>query len=426
MLKIGHQVVRPGKTLKDDPVAIPVAEELETIPGIPLNQREIDWYSREYPLERHYEAERSSYGWFYANRNLNVQMGHIDREHEKLSRSLILAGRETADMQPTAEPAGEDVTDLIKDHAKRLGFLEVGFTAYDHRYEFKAKKGFTQLPTAICLAYEQDYEATQTIPSIDAEIVHASGYRTQAAAGLKLGNFIRSLGYQAHVIHTSDSTGPIIPMFVAAGLGQLGACGYLLTPHEGSRARLIMVTTDAKVTYDQPVDYGIHAFCQICQVCVNRCPGRALMRDKIWWRGSEKNKLYYKRCMPVLTRYVGCGVCMKVCPIQKYGMKNVMEHYVETGQVLGKGTHDLEGYTLEGKGYFGPGELPVFDRDFFTSMPTGNSSQWAFENFKKKALAAGGAVTDEALAEFKQDVIDAIHEDNQDIELTGGYNEAYV
>ena len=35
-------------------------------------------------------------------------------------------------------------------------------------------------------------------------------------------------------------------------------------------------------------------------------------------------------------------------------------------------------------------------------------------------------MTDEALAEFKQDVIDAIHEDNQDIELTGGYNEAYV
>ncbi len=32
---------------------------------------------------------------------------------------------------------------------------------------------------------------------------------------------------------------------------------------------------------------------------------------------------------------------MKVCPIQKYGMKNVLEHYAATGQVLGKGTHDL-------------------------------------------------------------------------------------
>ena len=347
-------------------------------------------------------------------------MREIDTEHEKLDRSLILAGRETAEMEPTAEPTGEDVTDIIKDKARHLGFLEVRLTAYDPHYDFKHKRGFTQLPIAICLAYEQDFEATQTIPSVDAEIVHSSTYRTQAAAGLKLGDFIRSLGYRAHVIHTNDATGPMIPMFVAAGLGQLGACGYLLTPHEGNRNRLMMITTDAKVTYDEPVDYGIHAFCQVCQVCqvcVNRCPGRALMRDKIWWRGTEKNKLYYKRCMPVLTRYLGCGVCMKVCPIQKYGMKNVMEHYAETGQVLGKGTHDLEGYTLEGKGYFGPGELPVFDREFFTSMPNGESSQWAFETFKQKAVAAGGVVSDELLAEFKQDMIEAIRGENEDYEL---------
>ena len=417
MLKIGHEVVRPGKTYKDDPITIPVPEELETVPGIPLNNREVDWYAREYPLESHRNAQRSAYSWYYTVRNIQVEMREIDTEHEKLNRSLIFAGRETAEMEPTAEPTGEDVTDLIKDKARHLGFLEVGLTAYDPRYDFKHKRGFTQLPTAVCLAYEQDFESTQTIPSVDAEIVHSSTYRTQAAAGLKLGDFIRSLGYRAHVIHTNDATGPMIPMFVAAGLGQLGACGYLLTPHEGNRNRLMMITTDAKVTYDEPVDYGIHAFCQVCQVCVNRCPGRALMRDKIWWRGTEKNKLYFKRCMPVLTRYLGCGVCMKVCPIQKYGMKNVMEHYAETGQVLGKGTHDLEGYTLEGKGYFGPGELPVFDREFFTSMPNGESSQWAFETFKQKAVAAGGVVSDELLAEFKQDMIEAIRGENDDQEL---------
>ena len=80
-------------------------------------------------------------------------------------------------------------------------------------------------------------------------------------------------------------------------------------------------------------------------------------------------------------------------------------------------THDLEGYTLEGKGYFGPGELPVFDREFFTSMPNGESSQWAFETFKQKAVAAGGVVSDELLAEFKQDMIEAIRGENEDYEL---------
>ena len=79
-----------------------------------------------------------------------------------------------------------------------------------------------------------------------------------------------------------------------------------------------------------------------------------------------------------MARYLGCGICMKVCPVQKYGLKNVMDHYASTGQVLGKGTHDLEGYELEGKGYFGPGELPVFESDFFSSMPHGNVDEWAF------------------------------------------------
>ena len=67
--------------------------------------------------------------------------------------------------------------------------------------------------------------------------------------------------------------------------------GYLLSPHFGSRHRLMMITTDALVSYDQPVDYGVQAFCTICQVCVNRCPGRALTRDKVWWRGIEKFKI---------------------------------------------------------------------------------------------------------------------------------------
>ena len=76
-----------------------------------------------------------------------------------------------------------------------------------------------------------------------------------------------------------------------------------------------------------------------------------------------------------MARYLGCGICMKVCPIQKYGMRPVMEHYVETGEILGKGTDNLEGYTLPDKGYLGPGRLSVFDKKFF-DMPHGRSEDW--------------------------------------------------
>jgi len=404
MLKIGHEVVRPGVRLGDPTYTIPVPEELATVPGIPLDDRQVDWYAKEYPLESMNITERSSRDWANGLRDQHAEMREIRKEHEKLNRALIMSARATADIEPTAEPTGEDLTEAIKEKARELGFIEVGITFFDHRYTFSSKKEHTTYyPNIICLAYEQDFEPTQTIPSVDAEIVHSSTYRTEGAAALELGNFIRSHGYHAQVTGSGDSPGPYIPMFVEAGLGQLGACGYLLTPHVGNRCRLVSVTTDANVTHDKPIDYGMHAFCQVCQVCVNRCPGRALMRDKIWWRGLEKNKLYFKRCRPVMARYLGCGICMKTCPVQKYGMKNVMEHYAETGQVLGKGTHDLEGYTLEGKGYFGPGELPTFDRGFF-DMPHGNEYEWAFEEFKSKARAAGGEVTEELIESFREEM----------------------
>ena len=95
----------------------------------------------------------------------------------------------------------------------------------------------------------------------------------------------------------------------------------------------MIISTDAIVSYDEPVDYGIHKFCEMCQVCVNRCPGRALVKEKVFWRGVEKHKLMYDRCRPVMATYEGCGVCMLVCPVQRYGMAPVMEHFVETGEV---------------------------------------------------------------------------------------------
>ncbi len=415
MLKIGHEVIRPGKSMNEAPVTIGIPEELERVPGIPLEPREVDWYAREYPLESMNITERASRDWANKVRDSHVEMREIRKEHEKLNRPLIMAARATSEMEPTGEATGENVGEAIKAKARELGFVEVGFTGFDPRYSYHSKKNQSIFyENFIALVYEQDFEPTQTIPSVDAEIVHSSTYRTEGAAALELGNFIRGLGYHAQVSGSGDAVGPYIPMHVAAGVGQLGACGYLLTPHVGNRCRLVSVSTDAVLTHDQPIDYGIHAFCQVCQVCVNRCPGRALMRDKIWWRGVEKNKLVFKRCRPVMARYLGCGVCMKTCPIQKYGLKNTMDHYAATGQVLGKGTHDLEGDTLEGKGYFGPGELPVFDANFFSAMPHGNEFEWTFEQFKDKARAAGGEITEEIIDEFRAQMADHLSHETTD------------
>ena len=63
---------------------------------------------------------------------------------------------------------------------------------------------------------------------------------------MELTDFIRSLGYRVQVSGPTWHYGPMIPMFVQAGLGQLGANGQLLSPHFGSRARLQVIFTDAQ------------------------------------------------------------------------------------------------------------------------------------------------------------------------------------
>lgn len=407
--KIGHYVTRPGKKLGDPPITFPIAEDLETVPGIPTREEDLNFFSREDPLENMSITESASFARFRVIReSYSEEAKKHYQEHRDAMEPITEYIKASGDLPPTGTPTGEDVTEAIRQKAKELGFAEVGFTRYDHRYNYASSKKMVKydLPHAICLALEQDYWKTQTTPSIHSEETHNGSYERQGPLTRELVNFVRDLGYRCQVSGPSLSHGPSIPMFVAAGLGQLGANGQLLSPHFGSWARLHLILTDAKVTYDKPVDYGIHAFCQVCQVCINRCPGRALMREKVWYRGVEKNKLIFKRCQPIVARYLSCGVCMKVCPIGAYGMKPVMEHYVETGEILGKGTHNLEGYTLGDKGYFGPGELPHFDAETF-KMPSGRAEDWMLLEFRDKLMETKDDMTvdkDKLWEEFRDQV----------------------
>ena len=390
---VSHIVERPGRKVGHATYTIPVPEDLVTTPGIPTRDKDVTFFSREYPLENMAIEESASVDWAREQREeFTPESIEFFEEHQREMDPIVEWVRTSGELEPTGTPTGEDVTELIRQKAYELGYGEVGFTKNDGHYVYASRKPQLRrdLPNAICLALEQDYRKTQTIPSMEAEDTHFGTYFNQGPLTMELTAYIRSLGYNIQVSGPTWHYGPMIPMFVSAGLGQLGANGQLLSPHFGSRARLQIIYTDAKVTHDQPVDYGIHQFCQECKVCVDRCPGRALMPDKVWYRGVEKNKLVFKRCRPVMARYEGCGICMKVCPIQKYGMKPVMEHYLATdGEILGKRTENLEGYTLSDKGYFGPGQLPSFKRDFF-DMPQGRAEDWVFIEFRNKLMDVHG------------------------------------
>ena len=149
MLKVGHSVNRPGRRHGDNDVTITVPEELENEPGIVQLRSEVDFYSREYPLESQqieYTADREWVWTVYKEDQLADR-----RIHDVLNKPIVEAAKDSGDIQPSVEPNyAKDVTEEIRMKARELGFSEAGFTAYDMRYAFSSKREWIKYPHALC------------------------------------------------------------------------------------------------------------------------------------------------------------------------------------------------------------------------------------------------------------------------------------
>ena len=344
-------------------------ESLRTVPGI----------SRDEAAAKRAHADAPLYSFnalyskeiFRLNRFLwRMALPELPRFH-RIDRAL----NEIIAQQPPAPPpkvAAQALTDDLRTEARRFGLSAIGFAPYDPKYTFAevlaprpegatitaARGGPPDQGSVIVCLLEQDWEATQTIPSLRAEREAIRTYEGMVERAVPLARLLHSKGFRADV---GGPTGPSVSIHYAvqAGLGQLGLNGQLLTPQAGSRCRITLIHTNAQLVHDQPVDYGINAICDECRACVRRCPPGAIPQRRAYHRGVLKAKIKSDRCLPVLMQTHGCAICMKVCPVQRYGLDAVKSHYLETGEILGKGTDELEGYhwPLDGR-HYGPGEKP--------------------------------------------------------------------
>ena len=61
---ISHTVNYRGKNSGDVDVEIPVAEDLVTVPGVPMRGKDISYYSRVYPLAARGRSTFSELRWY--------------------------------------------------------------------------------------------------------------------------------------------------------------------------------------------------------------------------------------------------------------------------------------------------------------------------------------------------------------------------
>ena len=224
----------------------------------------------------------------------------------------------------------------IKKAAKLLGADLVGICELDSRWVYShwynlhtREEGPLNLPDgcnkfAIAIAVEMDYEMFRTSPNEIEGAATGLGYSKMAFVAGSLAHFIRDLGYDA--IACGNDTALSIPIAIDAGLGELGRNGLLITRKFGPRVRLAKVITDLPLVPDTPNEFGVARFCDICGLCADNCPSKALQHGRRTAEALNKsnNPGVFKwpanaeRCFKFWSKNnTCCGNCIRVCPFNK-------------------------------------------------------------------------------------------------------------
>lgn len=179
----------------------------------------------------------------------------------------------------------------------------------------------------IVFAVEMDQDMINRAPLIGEGIEVTKGYVNAGIIGMILSYYIRELGYEARN-HMDGNYLLIAPLVAAAaGLGEIGRSGLLITNKFGKRVRLGVVTTDLELIPDQPTQLGVAEFCEICGNCAITCPGKAISKEsRREIDGSLRWKIDAEACFSVWKRVgTDCGVCLSACPFSQGVPEDLLE-----------------------------------------------------------------------------------------------------
>lgn len=247
----------------------------------------------------------------------------------------------------------EEAAYAVKKAAKLAGADLVGIAPFDERFVYATETyvpteidtgkpiiqavnpkrpvefGFTP-KSVVVLAFEMDYESYKTQPCYIGGSATTQGYARMAEVSLRVAVFLRELGYNTR--HAGNDTGLSVPIAIQAGLGEGSRMGLLITEEFGPRVRLAKVYTDLDMKADKPKTFGVTQFCEVCRLCADTCPSKALSHVKSAndpanvplnesnLAGVRKWQNDGQKCLTNWNLPFGgaeCGLCITVCPYNK-------------------------------------------------------------------------------------------------------------
>ena len=263
---------------------------------------------------------------------LNPDAKLADRLHSGAAKGsffLTEALREAVD-GPVAETPYRASPELLTQAVKKLagfyGALDCGITPLQpsHIYSHIGRGSGTygdpislDHPYAIAFTVEMDHEMVVSGPHPPVTMESARQYVESARVAVQLAAAIREFGYSARA-HIDGNYRVIAPLVARdAGLGEIGRMGLLMTPRQGPRVRVGLVTTTLPLIPDayQPQESTLD-FCQICEKCALNCPSQSIpYGEREIDNGVLRWKINPETCYHYWT-VIGtdCGRCLAVCP----------------------------------------------------------------------------------------------------------------
>lgn len=220
------------------------------------------------------------------------------------------------------------ITKRIKGFAKHYGAVAVGITElkdyhkYTHRGRLEETYGEEinlDHKYAIVFGYEMSADMINRSPMLPEVIETTKGYVGVSIIGMLLSNFIGSLGYEARN-HMNMNYLVMAPLLAKdAGLGDIGRNTILTNKDYGSRLRIGVVTTNLELEVDEPIDFGLEDFCNMCKKCSFTCPSQSLTNEPKFDENGNYQWLIDVETCYTKWRYLGtdCGMCISACPFSQ-------------------------------------------------------------------------------------------------------------
>jgi reductive dehalogenase len=239
--------------------------------------------------------------------------------------SLLQSAVETNRYNSMHDISTEKITAFIKNWALKLGASDVGFTLikpyhlYSHigRGKDYGKTLDLNHKYAIAFTVEMNHDYVKGAPQGTIIAESSQQYLNSGTIAVQIAEFIRNLGFDARA-HIDANYRVICPaVAMDAGLGAIGRMGLLMTPKQGPRVRIGVVSTNLElIVNSRPIDSSVIHFCEICKKCAVNCPSVSISFDT----GKHGNKfkrwtINHESCFTYWTKIgTDCGRCMAVCP----------------------------------------------------------------------------------------------------------------